>query len=401
MHPQGCISFFPPGAALLTIGEIVGHAEKLAPPRLAREGDPGGLQVGSPARRTGRAMVALDASPDTVRQAIRRRAGLLITHHPLFFHPLSAVDPGRGEGRALALALSRDLAVYCAHTNLDAAVRGMNHPLADLLGLEGCAVLEPSPCRLCKVAVFVPRGRVEPLREALFAAGGGAIGAYDRCSFSVTGEGSFRPGPGTSPFLGRAGREQRVEEERLEAVVEERSLAPVLAAIRAAHPYEEPAIDVVPLRSVGVGEGIGLCGDLRAPVACRDLAEAVMNTLRLSRVRTVGDMRTRVKRVAVCTGSGGSLLEEAIRSGARFYLTGDLGYHAARRAQEAGVVLCDPGHFAPERLGMERFARRLAGSLRTAGSAVEVVMAREDDPFSWFAPARGGEGVRTVRRRRT
>ncbi len=401
MHPQGCISFFPRrAAAVMTVRQIVGHAERLAPPRLALEGDPGGLQVGDPSRRTGRVMVALDATALTVQQALRARAGLLVTHHPLLFRPVSSIDPRSGTGEALALALSRHLAVYSTHTSLDASAAGMNRALADLLGLEGCVVLEPSPCRLYKLAVFVPRGQGKHVREALFAAGGGTIGAYDRCSFSVLGEGSFRPGPGTSPFLGRIGREQRVAEERLEAVVEEGALASVLAAVREAHPYEEPAIDVFPLRAGGAREGIGLCGELAAPVPARDLAMALMHGLSALWIKSVGDLRKKVRTVAVCAGSGGSLLEAAIRSGARLYFTGDIGYHAARRAEEAGIILCDPGHFHPERFGMELFARRLGESLRASEAKMEVVLAREKDPFSWLGLSAAAK-TRAMRRNKT
>src|SRR5512138_3270084 len=172
MHPDGCI-FHYPGRRVLTAGEIIDHIERLAPPRLAQEGDPVGWQVGDPSRRVARVMAALDASPSTVRQAVRRGAGLLVTHHPLLFRPLASIDPRSGTGLAVAHALSHQLCVYSAHTNLDASPGGMNRALAALLGLTGCRVLEASPARAFKVTVFVPGAARETVREALFAGGAG------------------------------------------------------------------------------------------------------------------------------------------------------------------------------------------------------------------------------------
>jgi dinuclear metal center YbgI/SA1388 family protein len=300
----------------------------------------------------------------------------------------------------VALALSHRLAIYSAHTNLDASPGGMNRTLASLLGLTGCRVLEASPARLFKVAVFVPAAAREKVREALFSGGAGEIGAYDRCSFATGGEGTFRPGPGARPAIGRKGREERVAETRLEAVVEDRALARVLTAVRAAHPYEEPAIDVFSLHATGMEEGIGLVGELGSPVAACDLAAALAGPLSLTQVRMVGDANRKVRRVAVCTGSGGSLLGAAIRSGAELYITGDVGYHLARRAEEAGLALCDLGHYPPERFGMEQFARALGKALRTAGAAVEVVMAREKDPFTLYFPPESAGGSRATTRRK-
>jgi len=386
---------------VLSIREIIVHIERMVPPRLAQEGDPIGLQVGDPALRAGRIMVALDASPFTVRQAVKGGAGLLVTHHPVLFRPLASIDPRSGTGEAVALALSHRLAIYSAHTNLDASPGGMNRSLASLLGLTGCRVLEASPARVFKVAVFVPVGAREKVREALFSGGAGEIGAYDRCSFAVGGEGTFRPGPGSRPALGRAGREARVAEARLEAVVEERALARVLSAVRAAHPYEEPAIDIFSLHATGREEGIGLAGELGNPVAASELVAALARPLSLAQVRMVGDMKKKVRRVAVCTGSGGSLLDAASRAGAELYITGDVGYHLARRAEEAGLALCDLGHYPPERFGMEQFARALGKALRAAGAAVEVVLAKEKDPFTlYFPPESAGGSSKTTRRKK-
>jgi hypothetical protein len=95
-----------------------------------------------------------------------------------------------------------------------------------------------------KLVVFVPPEALDPVRDALFAAGAGRIGAYERCSWYTEGTGTFFGGADTSPAVGEPGREERVPELRLETVYPAEREAQVVAALRAAHPYEEPAFDL-------------------------------------------------------------------------------------------------------------------------------------------------------------
>ena len=98
-----------------------------------------------------------------------------------------------------------------------------------------------------KLVVFVPREALDRVRSALFEAGAGKIGKYTHCSWYAAGTGTFLAGEGTSPAVGQTGREQRVSELRLETVFPEELQAEVVAALREAHPYEEPAFDIYPL----------------------------------------------------------------------------------------------------------------------------------------------------------
>jgi len=98
-----------------------------------------------------------------------------------------------------------------------------------------------------KLVVFVPPESLDDVRDALFSAGAGRIGGYERCSWYTEGIGTFRGGKGTSPAVGERGREERVREVRLETVYPTARHDAVIAALRAAHPYEEPAFDVYEL----------------------------------------------------------------------------------------------------------------------------------------------------------
>src|SRR4051812_11674803 len=98
-----------------------------------------------------------------------------------------------------------------------------------------------------KLVVFVPTEALDAVREALFAAGAGRIGNYERCSWHTLGTGTFRGGEGSTPSVGSAGRNERVQEARLETVYPAAREEEVVRALRAAHPYEEPAFDLYPL----------------------------------------------------------------------------------------------------------------------------------------------------------
>jgi hypothetical protein len=98
-----------------------------------------------------------------------------------------------------------------------------------------------------KLVVFVPQSALEPVRDALFEAGAGRIGEYERCSWYTAGTGTFLGGEDADPSIGERGREERVPELRLETVFPAQRQREVVAALRAAHPYEEPAFDVYEL----------------------------------------------------------------------------------------------------------------------------------------------------------
>jgi ribonuclease HI len=158
---------------------------------------------------------------------------------------------------------------------------GIDERVAQQLGLQpphGHAVAPPVrsvPRDVCKLVGYVPTDALEQVREAVFAAGAGTIGAYDRCSWSVSGTGTFRGGEHTNPTIGTRGEFERVEEERFEVVVPRAFVDRACRAFIAAHPYEEPAFDVVPLAipaQVGFGR-LGVLGTGGGAAAWSSLGE--------------------------------------------------------------------------------------------------------------------------------
>jgi len=348
--------------------------EEMAPTSWAAPWDSVGLQVGSPDRELDRVLVTLDVTPEALELAGREGAGLCVTHHPLFLRPPQSFDPARPPGDLVAGALLRDLAVYVAHTNWDVAPGGVSDVLAEILELEDVDVLEQQGHEhLFKLAVFVPPDHADEVHDAVAAAGGGVIGDYTHCAFQSPGTGTFRPRQGADPFIGRVGELERVEELRLEVLVPARCLDGAVAAMKAAHPYEEVAYDVYPLGNRGKAYGLGRLGRLAEPLAGEEFAAVATQAVRGPGAEPrVAGRRERVSRVAVIGGSGGGYVQQAAAAGADALVTGDVGHHEALLAVRLGLLLVDVGHHASERPGVAALADRLSGALTARGLSAEV-----------------------------
>jgi dinuclear metal center YbgI/SA1388 family protein len=295
-------------------------------------------------------------------------------HHPLIFHNLKRLTDDTRAGRLALRILGGRRALIAAHTNLDGAEGG----LCDLLGrMAGLVDLEPvqhpPPQGRYKIVVFVPRENLEAVRAAAFAAGGGRIGNYTECSFASEGQGTFFAGEATRPAVGARGRRNAVPEHRLEVLVPENCLARVLAAVARAHVYEEPAVDVYPVKVVAPHAGVGRIGRLRRPLALARFAANVKRALRLRGVGVAGDPAWRVERVAVCSGAGSGLAAAVKAAGVQAFLTGELPMHDVQELTAFGIGAVLAGHYETERIPMAAWLPRLARTLD-----VEVMMSRRE-----------------------
>lgn len=364
------------------LSDIVGIINKIAPPAMAEDWDNVGLQVGDPSGAIERIMVALDPSPDAVAAAISSSCQLLLTHHPLIFKPLKRITTSDETGRLIHRSIANNLAIAALHTNYDIVANGVNDLLAEALGLTSCRPLKVTHREeLLKLTVFVPVAHLGALKDALLPFSR-ISGNYADCSFAASGKGTFRPLKGASPFIGRVGEMESVEESRFELLVGKNELHPALKALQKSHPYESPAFDIVPLLNEGLQSGIGRIGLLESQPLLKDFAEFVKKQLGISSLRIVGDMNQRISKLALCGGSGASLLHAAARERADLFLTGDIKYHDAREAQALGIALIDAGHFATERLMVEGFSLQLGKELIKRKLAVEVLRCTvERDPF--------------------
>ena len=298
--------------------------------------------------QAGRVLVAVDLDREVLAEGLSLKVDGFIVHHPLLFKPFFQVNPEAATGYYLAALLKSDLFLIAAHTNLDKAAGGLNQYLAGLLDLKEQKVIEPAVPAECKIVVFTPESHLAVVREAMARAGAGIIGNYGECSFELRGNGTFRPNEAAQPYLGKAHRFETAAEVRLEMIVCRRTLAPVLKAITASHPYEEPAVDVYPVLNSS-RHGLGYQGRFEPGMTLADLCQTIQNKLPAKALRVLGESRRQINQLAICTGSGGSLLSQVINQGADAYLTGELGYHDFQMAKDKGLAIIEAGHWTTER----------------------------------------------------
>ncbi|WP_067922943.1 Nif3-like dinuclear metal center hexameric protein [Alicyclobacillus shizuokensis] len=365
-----------------TAADVVRVMESWAPPRLALQGDPVGLQLGRLDKPVRTVWLALDASLPVIREVAAQGADMLITHHELFYRPLPRLDTTTVKGRTIAEALAHDITIYAAHTNLDIAEGGVNDVLADKLGLTDVEVLDRlHEDKLKKLVVFVPASHHEQVLQAVCAAGAGHIGKYSHCTFNTPGEGTFLPLPGTHPYLGQVGQLERAAEVRLETVVPESRVESVVRAMLDAHPYEEVAYDVYPLEITNKAYGIGRIGNLEQPVPLRTFADCVREELGLEHIRFGGDGDKLVQRIAVLGGSGGRWAASALAKGADVLVTSDCDHHTVADAGLDGLAIIDATHAALERPVLEAVRRQILTHLPELSVTISAV---QEDPFTWI-----------------
>jgi len=349
------------GSGPRLVSDVLDLVAPTAPPALAESWDRVGLMVGARDWPASRVLVGLELTADVLDRAAESSADVLLVHHPPLFRPLTALDPTRPPAALVLRAYEERRAIIAAHTNLDAARGGVSDALALALGLSRVRALAPAPGDgWRKLVVFVPAGYQDRLFAALVRAGAGRIGDYTGCSWRSPGEGTFRPGEGADPFAGRQAVLNRAAETRLEILVPADRLDPVVTALRAAHPYEEPAFDVYPLERTGVPEGRGRIGRLETPLEFTDFIDRVKERLDAPAVQVANPRPGSVHRVAVCGGSGADLIGEALAAGADVFLTGEAGHHEARDLEGTALSLVVVGHFHSERVVVPLWAETLS-----------------------------------------
>lgn len=364
----------------MKISEVVTVLDQFAPPHGAEHWDNNGLLVGDPARRCRTVLVALDVTVATLAEARARRAQLLVTHHPAIFQPIEHLRTDSGQGALIASAIKANIALYACHTSLDAAPGGTNDVIADLLKLEKRQPLQPTEDqRWVKLVVFTPPADLHAVSKAIFDAGGGKIGEYSACSFREGGIGTFKGSKQSNPTIGRPERLEYVHEWRLEIRMPASRVAQAVIALRHAHSYEEPAFDIYPLVDRDGISGIGRVGDIPNPMGVAAIIKLLGRKLKTNVMGVSGPTRRRIQRIAICTGAGSDLLDDARRAGAEMLITGELRHHHAIDAEQSGITVLVAGHYPTERIGMDVLAQRLA---RRAALKV-ITSRRERDPLQW------------------
>jgi dinuclear metal center YbgI/SA1388 family protein len=344
----------------ITVKDIIGVMKSIAPPNLAESWDNVGLQIGDPTWPAQRIWVALDPIPEVIQAAIKQNIDLIITHHPLLFHPLKSIDLSKPDSKIIADAILHKIAIYSAHTNLDKVTGGINDILANKLNLlDICPMIPEKSEDLAKLVVFVPNDHVQQVMDALFEKNAGIIGQYTKCAFKSDGIGTFQPGELSKPFMGHAGQVEETKECRIETIISLKDAPAIINHLEKNHPYETVAYDIYPLKQLTSNEGLGRVGHLKSPMRLQELADHIIKCLGLSYVRVIGDPELIVNQLALCSGSGGSLLDKVVSLGVQAYVTGDLKYHDARNIEMHQIGAIDVGHFESEHIFIDDLVSRL------------------------------------------
>lgn len=374
------------------LDELIAVLEGWFDPGWAESWDAVGLVCGDGGEPVERVLLAVDAVPATVAEAVESGAGLLVTHHPLLLTAVHGVPADDPKGGLVHRMIRGGVAHYVAHTNADVARPGVSDALAERLGLRDLRPLEPQDeTAFDKLVVYVPTPDADRVVDALAAVGAGRLGDYDRCAWTTTGTGTFRPGPGAEPTIGRVGAIETVSEARVEMVVPRARRGAAVAALRQAHPYEEPAFDLLAMSSLPGRRGTGRVGVLPRSMSLAEFTEHAAATLPATAwgVRTAGRLDRTVETVAVCGGSGGSLAGLARAAGADAFLTADLKHHSTVEAvTERGpdaMALVDAAHWATEAPWLDAVAAALRGHF---GTTVDVRVSRQvTDPWTLHVPS--------------
>ncbi len=331
----------------LKIKDVIAPIEQLAPLSYQESYDNAGLIIGNPNDIASGVLICLDVVEEVVEEAIKKGVNLIIAHHPIVFKGLKRFNGSNYVERTVMLAIKNDIAIYAAHTNIDSVKNGVSSKIADLLHLKNQKILSYRNNDLYKLVTYVPIDNSEKVRKALFEAGAGNIGNYDACSFNVEGVGTFRAGENTNPYVGEKGSIHSEAETRIESIFPRHKKGAIINALLQNHPYEEVAYDIYELINPNQEVGFGIIGELSEPEDTITFLKRVKKTFQVGCVRHTKINRPKVKRIAVCGGSGSFLLRNAIGAKADVFITGDFKYHEFFDAENK-IIIADIGHYESE-----------------------------------------------------
>ncbi len=351
--------------------DLISYIENWAPPGAAWDRDNIGLQVGSSKTDIKNVLLALEVTEAVVNEAIKKKCNFIFTHHPFIFNKLSRINTSGAKGKIIELLIKNNITLFSAHTNLDFSEGGVSFRLAAKLGLKNTRYLANEKGNQFKVVVFLPKADLEKVSAAVFEAGGGIIGNYTHCSYRSEGTGSFRGNEKSEPVIGKKEKIEFVEEIKLETLVHSWKLKEVLNAVRKAHPYEEPAIDVYPLENENVNYGYGVLGELDSPESVSEFLSRVSKALKTPALKYCKGKSAKIKTVAVCGGSGADLIPAAIGARADAYVTADIKYHTFQDAENK-IYLIDAGHYETEVVVLDEVKKRLEKFVKENKANVKI-----------------------------
>ncbi|MFN8254640.1 MAG: Nif3-like dinuclear metal center hexameric protein [Bacteroidales bacterium] len=339
---------------MVKIKEIIQIFEKLAPLSLQEQYDNSGLLVGNSDKVCTGALLTIDTTEEIVDEAESKGLNLIISHHPVIFSGVKSFTGKNYVERTIIKAIEKGIAILAVHTNLDSVYEGVNYKICEKFNLTSPKILSPTKGILKKLVTFVPAEHIEKVRNAVFDAGAGHIGNYESCSYNLSGKGSFKASDTSNPFVGQKGKIHFEDEIRFETIFPQYIQHAVIDALIKNHPYEEVAFDIYPLDNEFSKAGMGMVGNLAEDMDEIEFLDLLKKLFKIPFIKHTKLPGKKIKRVAVCGGSGSFLLKEAIKSGADIFVSGDFKYHQFFDAENK-ILVADIGHFESEQYTKEIF----------------------------------------------
>lgn len=343
----------------MTCNDVINYIENWAPKEIAWQKDNVGLQVGNRSQNVKNIMLCLEVTGNVIEEAIRKKCNMIISHHPLLFHPLKRIDTSEdSNSKLIERLIKNDITLFSAHTNLDFTKDGVSFELAKTLKLKNIKFLSNFQSNQFKIVVFVPKNFLTKVSGAMFKAGAGTIGEYSNCSFQSEGSGTFIGSDKTKPTVGIKNVSEKVEEIKLEMDVGTGRVKEVINAMLSVHPYEEPAYDLYPLANPDLNYGAGAIGHLNESMNTSEFLSYTTKCIKSKNLRFTKGKSKKIKKVAVCGGSGSELINDAVKSGADAFITADIKYHTFHDASNK-ILLIDAGHYETEIHSLNEVSKKL------------------------------------------
>ena len=364
---------------MTSLKSITQYLDSIAPPGLQEDYDNSGLLVGDPKMNVSGVLICLDSTEDIISEAVEKKCNVVVAHHPIIFKGLKKLTGANYVERTILKAIENKVAIYSIHTNLDNVKHGVNHKICQKLGLKNTTILSPKTNTLNKLVTFVPETHKNDVLNAIFDAGAGEIGDYENCAFTSSGTGQYRPRENAKPYSGKPGKDEKVEEVRVEVIFEKYKSEKVIRALNDSHPYEEVAYYITQLQNNNQQIGSGMIGELKNPMTVQKFLEHIKSSMNTNTIRfTKGP--SEIRKVAVCGGAGSFLIAKAKAAQADAFVTGDVKYHEFFDA-ENNLLIADIGHYESE-----VFTKDLIHELLTKKFTTFAVNLAETDtnPINYF-----------------
>lgn len=348
----------------MKISEVINYLESIAPASLQESYDNSGLLTGDRNDEISGVLICLDSTEEVIEEAIKHKCNLVVAHHPIIFSGLKKITGKNYVERVIIKAIKNNISIFACHTNLDNVNNGVNAKICEKLGLINPRILLPKDNLLKKLVSFCPVKQAAEIRTALFNAGAGHIGEYDHCSFNIEGKGSFRASEEANPFVGKKGEDHEENEIRIEILFPAYLESRILDALFKAHPYEEVAYDIYPLNNKHQNIGSGMIAELQEPMNELDFLQDVKKKMKSETIRHSPLLGKKIKKIAVCGGSGSFLLPQAIQSSADIFITSDYKYHQFFDADKK-ILIADIGHYESEQFTKDLFYELITKKFNT------------------------------------